>query len=175
MRRMGSPHSLPLIAALLCACSPTLDWRQMTPPELGAQVLFPCRPASLARDVPVLQSRSQMIMYACSTAGSTFALSSLALSDVRDATAAIDFLLDSAARNLRTSPGQPQPFEVPGMTPNPRAGRLVLTGRRPDGSPVAEHLLVFVRGGQIYQASVVGDAPDEAAVSTFFNGLKVAQ
>ena len=172
---MGSPRSLLLIAALLCACSPALDWREVTPPDLGVRVSFPCRPASLAREVPVLQGRSQMIMFACSAVGNTFALSSLALKDVRDVAAAIDFLFDAAARNLRTSPGGVRPFDVPGMTPNSRAGYIVLRGRRPDGSAVAEHLLVFVRGARLYQASVVGDAPEEAAVSTFFGGLKVAQ
>ena len=172
---MRSPRSLLLIAALMCACSPALDWRQVAPAELGAQALFPCRPASLTRDVPVLQGRSQMVMHACSAAGSTFALSRLALSDVRDVTAAIDFLLESASRNLSAGPGHAQLFEVPGMTPNPLAGRLVLKGQRPDGSAVTEHLLVFVRGAQVYQASVVGDAPDESAVSTFFNGLKVTR
>ncbi|HEY6510700.1 MAG TPA: hypothetical protein VI032_01900 [Burkholderiaceae bacterium] len=170
---MRSPRSLLLIAALLCACSPALDWRQMNPAELGVQVQFPCRPASLARDVPLLQGRSSMVMYACSAAGSTYALSKLTLSDVRDVTAAIDALFAAAARNLRTVSDAAKPFEVPGMTPNPRAGRLALTGQRPDGSAVTEHLLVFVRGARVYQASVVGDAPDQAAVSTFFGGLKV--
>ena len=172
---MTSPRSLLLIAALLCACSPALDWRQMAPAELGVQALFPCRPASLTRDVPVLQGRSQMVMHACSAAGSTFALSKLTLSDVRDVTAAIDSLLDAAARNLRTGPGQAQPFEVPGMTPNSHAGRLTLNGRRPDGTAVTEHLLVFARGARVYQASVLGDAPDQTAVSMFFGGLKVTQ
>ena len=170
---MRSPRSLLLIAVLLCACSPALNWRQMASAEFGVQALFPCRPASLTRDVPVLQGRSQMVMHACSAAGSTFALSRLTLSDVRDVTAAIDSLLEAASRNLRTDPGHAQPFEVPGMTPNPHAGRLMFNGRRPDGSAVTEHLLVFARGARVYQASVVGNAPDEAAVSTFFSGLKV--
>jgi hypothetical protein len=172
---MRSPRSLLLIAALSCACSPALDWRQVAPAEFGAQALFPCRPASMARDVPVLQRRSQMVMHACSADGITFALSRLALSDVRDVSAAIDALLDAAASNLRTGRGDAQPFAVPGMTPNQRAGRLVLTGQRPDGSAVTEHLLVFVRGASVYQASVVGAAPDESAVSTFFSGLKVTR
>jgi hypothetical protein len=177
MWRMKSPRNLLLIAALLCACSPALDWREVTPPELGVKALFPCRPASLTREVPVLQGRSQMILHACSAAGSTFALSSLALHDVRDVAAAIDFLFHSAARNLRAGDGAGpgRPFEVPGMTPNPRAGYLVLKGRRPDDSAVTEHLLVFVRGPRVYQASVVGDAPDDSAVSTFFGGLKVTR
>jgi hypothetical protein len=175
MQRMMSPRSLLLIATLMCACSPALDWRQLAPAEFGAQALFPCRPASLTRDVPVLQGRSQMVMHACSAAGSTFALSRAAVSDVRDVSAAIESLLEAASRNLRTDPGHARPFEVPGMTPNARAGRLTLNGRRPDGSAVTEHLLVFARGARVYQASVVGDGPDEAAVTTFFSGLKVTQ
>jgi len=147
----------------------------MAPAELGVQVQFPCRPASLTRDVPVLHGRSPMVMYACSTAGNTYALSKLSLGDVRDVTEAIDALLAAAARNLRTAAGKVEPFEVPGMTPSRHAGRLTLNGQRPDGSAVTEHLLVFVRGAQIYQASVVGDAPDQAAVVPFFTGLKVTQ
>ena len=172
---MRSPRSLLLIAALLCACSPALDWRHIAPADFGVQALFPCRPASLARDVPVLLGRSQMVMHACSAAGSTFALSKLTLSNVRDVTAAIDSLLEAASRNLRTTPGHARPFEVPGMTPNPHAGWLTLNGQRPDGSAVTEHLLVFARGARVYQASVLGDAPDPTAVSTFFGSLKVTQ
>ena len=170
---MGSPRSLLLIAALLCACSPTLDWRQVRPADLGVEALCPCRPSSLTREVALLQRRLQMVMHACSAAGSTFALAGLTLSDVRDVTAAIDSLRDAAAGNLRAAPGDTRAFGVPGMTPNSHAGRLTLQGRRPDGSAVTEHLLVFVHGAWVYQASVVGDAPDEAVVTTFFSGLKV--
>lgn len=172
---MRSPRSLLLMAALLCACSPALDWRQVRPADLGVEALFPCRPSSLTREVALLQGRLQMAMHACGAAGSTFALASLALSDARDVTAAIDSLRDAAAGNLRAGPSDTRPFTVPGMTPNSHAGRLTLQGRRPDGSAVTEHLLVFVRGPRVYQASVVGDAPDEAAVTMFFTGLKVTQ
>ena len=172
---MRSPRSLLLIAAALCACSPALDWRQVSPSELGVQALFPCRPSSVTREVSLAPGRWQMVMHACSAAGSTFALASMALADVRDVTPAIDALWDAAAHNLRAEPTQVQPFEVPGMTPNAHAGRHALKGRRPDGSAVTEHLLVFVRGARVYQASVVGDAPDEAAVSSFFEGIRVTQ
>ena len=115
-----------------------------------------------------------MSMHACATAGNTFALSRLTLSDVRDVDAAIESLRDAASRNLRASPGSAHPFEVPGATPSAQAGRLVLNGQRPDGSAVTEHLLTFVWGASLYQATVVGGAPDEAVVSTFFSGIKVA-
>ena len=172
---MGSVRSLLLIAAPLCACSPALDWRQTTPPELGVQVQFPCRPASLTREVVLPQGRTQMVMHACSAAGSTFALASTVAGDVGDVAAVIDSLREAASHNLGAQPRAAQPFEVPGMTPNPRAGRLTLSGHRPDGSAITEHLLLFAHGARIFQASVVGDAPSEAAVATFFEGLKVTQ
>jgi len=170
---MATARSLLLIAALSCACSPALDWRQMSPPSLGVQVMFPCRPASLTREVAVLQQRLPMVMYACSASGGTFALAGVVLGDVRDVSPAIEFLRDAAARNLGAGSGPAQPLIVPGMTPNAHAGRLVLKGMRPDGSAVIEHLLLFAHGARVYQASVVGDAPDESAVAVFFGGLKV--
>jgi len=171
---MNSPRSLPLIAALLCACSPALDWRLVAPPGLGVQAVFPCRPASLTREVPLPGGRVQMVLHACSAAGSTFALAALTVSDVADVTAAIDALRDAASHNLGAEPGRVQSFAVPGMTPNAHAGRGAVAGRRPDGSAVVEHLLLFAHGARVYQASVVGDVPADADVAAFFDGLKVA-
>jgi len=172
---MGLPRSLLLIVSLLCGCSPSLDWRRVTPPDLGVEVMFPCRPASLTRDVALPQERTPMVMHACSAAGSTFALSSLQVTDVAGVTLAVDALREAAAHNLQARLSDAQPYNVPGMTPNPHAGRLALHGRRPDGSAVRQHLLLFVRGARVYQASVLGDAPDDAAVAAFFGGLKVLQ
>jgi hypothetical protein len=169
---MRATWCLPLIAALLCGCSPALDWREVRPPEWGLEAMFPCRPSSLTRDVALPSGRVAMRIDACGADGVTFALGSLALHDVRDAASTLGFLREAAVRNLGASEASTQPFEVPGMTPNERAGRSMLAGRRPDGSTVTEHLLLFARGARLYQASVVGSAPSEGAVSTFFAGLK---
>lgn len=170
---MHSMCSLLLSAALLCACSPALDWRQMRPAGLGVQAVFPCRPASLAREVSVLRRRSQMVVHACSAGGSTYAVSGVTIGDVGEVAASMKFLRDAASRNLDAGSPPAQPFEVPGMTPNAQAGRFMVTGRRPDGSTVTEHLLLFAYGARVYQASVLGDSPDEAAVAVFFGGLRV--
>ena len=114
-----------------------------------------------------------MVVHACSAGGSTFAVGSMVLGDVRDVSAAIDALRDAAARNLGATIGECRPVDVPNMTPNSRAGRCLLKGHRPDGSAVVEHVLVFARGARVYQASVLGDAADDATATTFFNGLKV--
>jgi len=145
----------------------------MRPADLGVQALFPCRPASLTRKVPVLQRRAEMVMHACSVGSITYAVSGVTVADVGDVAAAMEFMRDAASRNLEAGTPSVRAFDVPGMTPSSQAGRSVLVGRRPDGSSVTEHLLLFAYGARVYQASVVGGRPDETAVASFFGGLRV--
>jgi hypothetical protein len=163
-----------LVVAIACACAPVLDWRRVRFAGIGLEAQFPCRPAGLARDVQLSGSRVQMEMHGCAIDGSTFAVGVIALDDVREVTAVLDALKAAAARNLRATVSAGETFAVPGMTPNPQAGRLVLKGFRPDGSVVVEHLLVFARGARVYQASVLGGQPQQEAVQQFFEGMRAA-
>jgi len=169
------PRSLTLLGAVLSACAPALDWRVVKPPGIELQALFPCRPAGLAREVALLGQRIEVAMHACAVEGNTFAVGALAIADVRDVAAALDALHEASARNIGATPAPLQALTVPGMTPNVHAGRTVLSGRRPDGTAVVEHLALFTRGARVYQAMVVGDRPPQAAVDTFFTGLQLAQ
>lgn len=166
-------RSVCLLIALLCACSPTLDWRQVRPVGLDLEAMFPCRPATMSREVTLAQRRVEMAMHACAAGGSTYAVGAAALEDVRDVEAALTSLREAAAHNLGGSAAEARTIQVPGMTPHEACARLTLTGTRPDGTAVVEHLAVFARGARVYQAMVVGDRPDVDAVSTFFDGLKV--
>jgi hypothetical protein len=135
--------------------------------------MFPCRPSSLARQITLPAAQVEMRIYACSADGNTYALAGFALGDVGDVTATLQHLRDAAARNVGAVAPAAQSFAVPGMTPNAQAGRPTMQGRRPDGSAVTEHLLLFARGTQQYQATVVGNAPPDAAATAFFGGLTV--
>lgn len=137
------------------------------------EAMFPCRPATLSREVVLPQGRRQMDMHACAASGSTFAVGALTLDDVRDVGVVLMALREAASRNINADAGEVQPLHVPGMTPHAQAARLVLTGRRPDGSAVIEHFAAFTRGARVYQAIVVGDRPDAEAVSVFFAALKL--
>jgi hypothetical protein len=163
-----------LAAAIACACAPALDWRRVRFAGIELEAQFPCRPAGLARDVLLSGKRVQMEMHGCAADGSTYAVGAIALDDVREVAAVLDALKAAAAQNLQTTVGAGEGFAVPGMTPNPQAGRLALNGHRPDGTAVVEHLLVFARGTQVYQASVLGGDPTEEAVLQFFSGMRVA-
>ena len=166
-------RSVCLPIAWLCACSPTLDWRQVRPAGLDLEAMFPCRPATMSREVTLAQRRVEMTMHACAAGGSTYAVGAAALEDVRDVEAALTSLREAAAHNVGGSATEAKAIQVPGMTPNAACARLMLTGKRPDGTPVVEHLAVFARGTRVYQAMVVGNRTDVDAVSAFFDGLKV--
>lgn len=160
-----------LVAALLCACAPALDWRVVKPPGMELQATFPCRPAGLSREVALLGQRMEMVMHACAAEGKTFAVGALVVADVRDVAAVVEALRHAAANNVGVVPAVARPLEVPGMTPNVQAGRSTLSGHRPDGSAVVEHLALFSRGMRVYQAMVVGDRPHEDIADMFFAGL----
>jgi hypothetical protein len=169
---MLRPRSVCLPIALLCACSPALDWRQVRPAGFDLEAMFPCRPATLSRVVELAHRRLEMAMHACAVGGSTYAVGSLTLEDVRDVGPALVALREAAVRNVDGSASEGNTIQVPGSTPQGDAARVVLTGKRPDGTAVVEHVGVFARGNRVYQAMVVGDRPDPEAVSTFFDGLK---
>jgi hypothetical protein len=170
---MSRLRSACLPFALLCACSPTLDWRQVRPVGLGLEAMFPCRPATLSREVMLAQRRLAMAMHACAAGGSTYAVGAVALDDVRDVGPALTALREAATRNVGGAVTEVTTVQVPGATPQAQAARVLLTGKRPDGREVVEHLAVFAHGHRVFQTMVVGDRPDAEAVSTFFDGLKV--
>lgn len=161
------------LATMQWACSPAVEWRQFAPPDLGATVSFPCRPASHARELVLAQQRLRLLLYACKTAGATFAVASAEVDDVRRVGATLRELGEAAARNVGASPGEGRPVQVAGMTPNEHARRFDFAGRLPNGDSATEHVAVFARGGRVYQATVVGVQPSMDMVQTFFDAIRL--
>ncbi len=162
-----------LIGAVMLACAPTLDWREVRPEGSGVLALFPCKPKSQARIATLAGSGVAMTMLACDVAGMTFALSHSELGDPSRVTPALVELRSALASNLGASDLGSAAFELAGMTPNPQAVRIWLEGRLPDGKPVQEQAVLFVRGTRIYQAAILGQRLDEAAAGVFFESLQL--
>ena len=156
------------------ACSPTLDWREIRPQDSGLTLLFPCKPASHAREVRLDGSPRQMVLYACEAGDSTFALSQVAVSDPREVDPALDAMRAAAAANVQAGSPTAQDFVVPGATPSGRAGRLDAAGRLPGGDAGQLAAVFFVRGTSLFQATVFGRRLDREAVDTYFSGLKLS-
>ena len=162
-------------SALLAACSPALDWRQLHPEGWSLGVALPCRPASLARQVALAGAPVELRLLTCSADGHTFAIASAELTDPARVGPALQALGTAARANVQGQIDTEQPAAVPGMTPYPDARRWQLTGRLPDGVAVREQVLVFGHGLRVFQATVVGPRADERMAQPFFDSIKVAR
>ena len=162
-------------SALLAACSPALDWRQLHPEGWSLGVALPCRPASLARQVALAGAPVELRLLACSADGHTFAIASAELTDPARVGPALQALGAAARANVQGQIDTEQPAAVPGMTPYPDARRWQLTGRLPDGVAVREQVLVFGHGLRVFQATVVGPRADERMAQPFFDSIEVAR
>jgi len=164
-----------VVGAGLSACSPALDWRQLRPDGWGLTVSLPCRPADLARQVPLAGAPVELRLLACSADGHTFAIASADMADPARVGPALQALAATALANVQGRVDAVQPAAVPGMTPYPDARRWQVSGRLPEGGPVREQVLVFAHGLRVFQATVVGPQADGDMAQPFFESIEVAR
>lgn len=161
-----------LLGALLAACTPALDWREVRMEDGRASALFPCKPKSQSRQAALAGAPTRMTLLSCEADGGTFALAQADLVDPARVGVALAEMAAALAANLQAGSVRSEALVVPGMTPNPHAQRLRIEGRMPDGAPVAEDAALFTRGTRVYQAAVLGARPG-AAAQTFLDSLRV--
>ena len=162
------------IVTLCAACSPTFDWREVRPEGGGVKALFPCKPATETRTVELAGARVPMTMYSCRAGDALFAVAHADVGDPALVAPTLRQMRESAARNVGVPVPAATALSVRGMTPNAETGRFRLDGRRPDGGAVREEVASFTRGTTVYQATVLGDAPDAQAIDTFLSELAVS-
>ena len=175
MRYADLPRAGPifLLALLLAACGPALDWREMQPPGAHLRLAMPCRPASHQREVPLAGVTVAMTLFACQVEGGTYALSHADLGDPGRVGPALEALLAAAERNVQGHDRELEPAVVPGMTPQALARRWRLAGRLPDGRTVMSQGVVFAHGTRVYQATIVGERIEAEAARHFFEALAI--
>jgi len=164
---------LGLIAASAQGCAPALDWREVRPADSAAVALFPCKPASHARQVVLAGERATMTMHACQAGGATFALGHARMADPARVGPALLELRRAAVANLDGQEARARPFLVEGMTPHDAAVRVAVHGRRPDGQAAQEDLAVFAKGTQVYQAVVLAPRIDVEVADTYLASLRL--
>ena len=159
--------------AMLVACAPALDWRDVRPDGWALQAALPCRPDRMERSVVVAGRAVSMGLWSCSAEGHRFGLASAALDDPAAVGPVLEALGAAAQANVRGVVEHVGPAQVPGMTPQPAARRWRLRGSLPDGSAVAEDVVVFSHGLRVYQATWVGAGDGGRSTAPFFESLKV--
>lgn len=152
----GRLISVLALVALLAACQPALNWREVRPVGAGVLALFPCKPE--------VEQRQGMGLASCEGAQLRFALSWAEVPDATWAGAALRAMPQALAAKLGQPLPPPQAVQVPGMTPVPEAAQYRLIGTR---------VAVFARGGRVYQLLMSGERDDATAWESFVGGLRL--
>lgn len=163
-----------LIAMLMAGCAPALDWRELRWPEAKLVAQFPCRPARQERSVPLAGQAVKMSLQVCDAGGASFAMTLTDVGEPARVPAAIEALRAAAIRNLDAAGVAAQPWVVPGMTPQPQAGRWQLSGRLPDGQAMESMMAITSRGRHVVQISVTSARLGETQFQPFLDGVRFA-
>jgi hypothetical protein len=157
----------------LAACTPELNWRDVRPQGAGLIMQMPCRPVHQVRTLRLAERTVAMHVHACDCAGMTFGVGWADVGQPQAVTLALTQLASGAAANLQAAPRVVSAAAVPGMTPNAAAQRIALAGHLPQGAPAQAELIVFAHGTRAYQATVLGQRLEPAAVQQFVDALAV--
>lgn len=157
-----APALLLALVAVVSACTPSLDWRELRPDGAGVLALFPCKP-EVERREPVRMGQA-----VCKAAGLSFSLTWAQLDDPAQVGPALQQMRESLAARLQARAAPTQPVQVKGMTPNPQALQQGLQAEQQQA-----RVAVFARGMWVYQAVMLGAKSDEAAWETFLTGFRL--
>lgn len=167
--------------ALLAACSPALDWRDVAVPVASLTASLPCKPEQVQRSVELAGQPVELRMTGCEANGATFAVACAALAEPALAGAALAHWRAAVWAGMQApAPGQPgapqdTPFVPTGALELPQSVRSVGAGRQPNGDAVHAQAAWFarVRGPQlsVCHAIVLSAQPRPAVADTFLAGL----
>jgi hypothetical protein len=164
-------------AALLAACSPTFNWREVPIAESGLTALLPCKADRADRAVPLGAESVKVDMTGCDAGGATFAIAHASANGPAQAEAWLA-AWRTATRGQLGEPGEAQVTESPAMLQRATAmpAPLRLEARKPGAAPV--QILWFAQSQKdgtvgLYQATVLGTPLSAEASKTFFEGLRL--
>jgi hypothetical protein len=142
--------SLIALSGLFCACSPTLNWRDVdVGPQTRAQ--FPCKPEHAERTLVLGGLPTRAAMWVCDAGGLSWSATVLDVGDpARVGTVLRESRLSLASR-LHGSEESVRPVQIAGMTPNAEASRVVIVGKPGEGLPARAEAVFVARGLQVFQ------------------------
>lgn len=169
---MRSVAVLAAVMALGTACTPALDWRQITPEGAGLQLMFPCKPERESRPQPGPAGVAMMVQTAsCKAAQGQYSLTWVDLGDATQVTAALQRMRDRMGQVL--TPGPTAELRVRGMTPSPAAGQQRFAARPGEPAQVVRQA-VFARGTHVYQLLMQSTRADDEAWEVFVSSVVLA-
>jgi hypothetical protein len=164
-------------AALLSACSPALDWRDVRPKDVNILLTYPCKPDQITQDVVLADQKIKMSMTGCVADKMTFALAHAHLPNPALAAKALAQLHQAAVDNVHGKVTASSAAVPKNATPGlPDSLDLKIDGQTPDGKPVRERVLLFSQGGDVYQVTAFAptDVYKDEAAQTFAESVNLS-
>lgn len=171
--RLGWTAALSLLLAA-AGCSPTLNWREVRPPDAGWVGLFPCRPSQQSKTVDIGGKAVAWQVQVCQAGGATFAVAQVDVGDPAQVPSVLKALRALAFEQSPAGAVRPVPYAMPGMTPQSEAGRWVIQRQGPQDRGRALELALVARGTRVVEGLLIssgGDLSDQMA-QPFFDGLR---
>ncbi|WP_454692082.1 hypothetical protein [Achromobacter aloeverae] len=158
-----------MLAALLSACSPTYDWRELEVADGAARAAFPARMRKESRDIALDGASLAYTLEAARVDQAVFAVGHASLAGLPDARreALAKALVRALYRNLKAEP----PADLP------PAGSDISVRGEAGGKPVLLLARVWVRGDLLIEAVATGPADKlpPAEAETFVHSLRFRQ
>lgn len=158
--------------AVLAACSPTFNWREVRAEPSAARAMLPCKPDKGARTVPMAGREVSLQVLGCDTGGATFAVLFADIGDPSRAGEVLGQWKVATLANMRGLAAQESAFRPDGALALPQSLQVVASGSRADGSKVESRAAYFAHGSHVFQAVIYADRLEPEVAEPFFSGLK---
>lgn len=159
-------------AAVLAACSPALDWRELAVGDTGLKAAFPCKPEKETRQVALAGRTVAMDALVCRQGGRTYAVLVADIGQPAGAAQALQEWKGASLATLRGREVHAVRFHPSGAFDLADSQQVEAQGTRPDGSQVHSRAAYFAHGRHAFQAMVLGDELPPEAADPFFAGLR---
>ena len=166
-----------LCAAVLTACSPPFNWRDVQPDNTALALLLPCKPDIAQQTVPMGGVPTALTVMGCDAGGATFAV---AVADIGTAAKPAEVLgqwqnvtLAGIKAGATGSDVQRMAAKVPGAAGTPAPVLIKALGQRANGSAIHSHALYFAHGTQVFQVVMLASTITPEAEDMFFSSVKL--
>jgi hypothetical protein len=167
------PAAAVLLTALLIACSPTFNWREVPVAGSGLVAMLPCKADRAQRAVALGAESVQVDMTGCDAGGATFAVAHASANGPAQAQAWLEAWRAATRAQLGQAPVAESSAVLQRAAATPPPVRL---DTAQGAAPV--QILWFAQSQKdgsvaLYQATVLGQASSPDAPKTFFEGLRL--
>lgn len=158
-----------ILAAMLAACSPELNWREVHASDGAYTVLMPAKPAALSRKLTLGAIQTEMTLRGAEAGDVSYVIGYATLDSPAQAQQALQAMQAGMLRNIGAATHEARTVLVDKLPMT----ELIAGGKSPAGQPLTLHARFATRGARAYQAVVLGPAAkfNAEAAQTFLESF----